>query len=124
MMHISRFSGTITIARAAALFVIMLTALIQGLDVHPEQPKETERRVLPLRAAPVSAPRVTRVKPVHSSVRWEGREHAVADGIDLLMGIIVNPATEPAVRAKALDKLGKLGTELRATNCIRELVQL
>ncbi|MGB2984910.1 MAG: HEAT repeat domain-containing protein [Phycisphaerae bacterium] len=64
------------------------------------------------------------LKEVHATVPWQGRDYPAADGINVLMEVIANPATDPLVRANALGKLGRLASWLPNTNRIPELIAL
>jgi hypothetical protein len=57
-------------------------------------------------------------------VQWEQREYPPSEGIEVLMGIIMDPRRETQKRAQALQALSPFGHKLRNTDHIPELIAL
>jgi len=72
------------------------------------QPDKEEPNVLPLSTAHVAAQGETTGKTFYATVEWEGQEYHALEGTTVLMKVIADPVTDPTIRAKALQHLGRL----------------
>lgn len=105
----------------AAAALLWLGGHVCGVQqVEPKEGK-TEAHLLPLSTESVS--KSTR-KVVPTSVRWEGRDHDVDAGVELLMNIIKDRAMSASKRRSALDRLGMVGTQLKDRKCMDDLLRL
>ena len=64
-----------------------------------------EKDLLPLSAAYIEVPGMTTIKPVHNTVKWEGKEYDAQEGTAVLMRVIQDAGTDASRRTKALNRL-------------------
>ena len=110
--------------RAVALGTILVCCALTPGAFGPSPGQASDERGGPLRLTPVEFIGANVRARVHTMIRWNGDEHPAAEGIRILMGVILDPQTHSALRAKALDALAKHGKSLHATDRIPALVSL
>jgi hypothetical protein len=73
-----------------------------------------------LSRAHVAVSGATTIRPLYSTVEWEGKEYDAREGTVVLMQVIVDARTDASRRVKALERLGRL----RNTDTTEQLVAL
>jgi len=125
-MMISRsYFGWIVLGQAI-VWSALGAAAAQSVDPNPSgaRPEQSAQQRLPLSAASVDKQGSAHFTVIPKSIAWQGEEYKIQDGIDILMGVIRDTRTSSAERAAALDRLGTLNTQLRAEDCLGQLIEL
>lgn len=94
--------------------------LISSPFAYTAQPNDTKRPVLPLSPIPVLRPKVD--DAISRSINWKQSEYQVSDAIQVLVEVIANAQSELPERRMALQSLGTLGSALRNTDAVVELM--
>lgn len=81
---------------------------LRSRDLCLAQPENEKPNVLPLSTAYDPVPGQTTGKTFFTTVEWQGQEYHASEGTTVLMQAIIDPATDPRVRAKALERLSSL----------------
>lgn len=79
-----------------------------SFDLCLAQGDNEEAGILPLSTAQVAVPGKSTGKMFYATVEWEGQEYHAIEGTSVLMKVITDPATDSILRAKALQRLGRL----------------
>ena len=92
---------------------VLVRCLLYWVGIQPYNPCFAQRvnediNVLPLSTANVPISGEATGKTFYATVQWEGQEYHALEGTTILMGIIVDPEVDAAIRAKALQRLGRL----------------
>lgn len=113
-----------TMVRVVVVLLVPLSAALQLSDSCLAQQRGGESEAFPLSTVYVLPAGWSSQRPFHIMVEWKGRQYGTAEGIEVLMRVITDRRTDPAERAKALQKLTTLWPWLRNSDRIPELIAL
>lgn len=114
-----------TIVRVVVVLLVPFSAALQSSDSCLAQQQTEEPDLFPLSTAYVLPSGWTMGgNAFYTAVDWEGRQYGTAEGIEVLMRVIMDRRTDPAERAKALKTLSGLWPWLRNSGRIPELLAL
>ncbi len=98
--------STLRMGRIAMCAIVCIA--LRSFNPCLAQREDEKPEVLPLSTVYVPPPGWTMGKPFYTTVEWEGQEYPAREGTRVLMQVIMDPATDPGVRAKALEPLSRL----------------